>query len=37
MIEDVTVAKCVELAIKTEEMGAELYRRLAGKFAQDRG
>ncbi len=36
MVEEVTVAKCVDFAIKTEEMGAELYRRLAGKFAQDR-
>jgi len=36
MIEDVTVAKCVEFAIKTEEIGAELYQRLAAKFAEDR-
>jgi rubrerythrin len=35
MIEDVTVAKCVEFAIRTEEMGAELYQRLAGRFAPD--
>ena len=36
MLEDVTVAKCLEFAIKTEEIGAELYRRLAGKFSVDR-
>jgi rubrerythrin len=36
MIENVTVAKCLEFAIQTEEMGAELYQRLAKKFASDR-
>lgn len=36
MIENVTVAKCLEFAIKTEEIGAELYRRLAEKFSSDR-
>jgi hypothetical protein len=36
MNDDVTIARCVELAIRTEEMGAELYQRLAGKFAADR-
>jgi rubrerythrin len=35
MIGEVTVAKCVELAIQTEQMGGELYRLLAGKFAPD--
>lgn len=36
MIEKVTVAKCLEFAIKTEEIGAELYQRLAARFASDR-
>ncbi len=36
MLEDVTVAKCLEFAVETEEIGAELYRRLAGKFSSDR-
>ncbi len=36
MLEDVTVAKCLEFAVATEEIGAELYRRLAGKFSSDR-
>jgi rubrerythrin len=35
MGEVVTVARCVEFAIKTEEAGAQLYRRLAEKFASD--
>jgi rubrerythrin len=35
MIGNVTAAKCVEFAIRTEEMGAELYRLLAEKFAAD--
>jgi rubrerythrin len=36
MIENVTPAKCVEFAIKTEEIGAELYHQLAEKFPSDR-
>jgi rubrerythrin len=36
MTENVTVAKCVEFAMQTEEIGAELYRELARKFASDR-
>jgi rubrerythrin len=36
MIKDVTAAACVEFAIKTEEIGAELYQGLARKFASDR-
>ncbi len=36
MIENITAAKCLEFAIKTEEMGAELYQRLAKKFSSDR-
>ncbi|HEU4382167.1 MAG TPA: ferritin family protein [Anaeromyxobacteraceae bacterium] len=36
MIKDVTAASCVEFAIKTEELGAEIYQALARKFASDR-
>ena len=36
MIKDVTAASCVEFAIRTEEIGAELYQGLARKFASDR-
>jgi len=36
MIENVTAAKCLEFAIQTEEIGAELYQALAKKFASDR-
>ena len=36
MIEKVTAETCVEFAIKTEEIGAELYQELARKFASDR-
>jgi len=35
MIESVTPARCVEFAIRTEEIGAELYGQLARKFASD--
>jgi rubrerythrin len=35
MNETFTPAKCVEFAIRTEEIGAELYGRLARKFASD--
>lgn len=35
MIENVTAAKCLEFAMKTEEIGAELYQALARKFASD--
>jgi rubrerythrin len=36
MIEKVTPAKCIEFAVMTEEIGAELYKGLAEKFASDR-
>jgi rubrerythrin len=36
MIENVTAAKCLEFAMKTEEIGAELYQALAKKFASER-
>ncbi len=36
MIKDVNAASCVAFAIQTEEIGAELYRGLARKFASDR-
>jgi rubrerythrin len=36
VIENVTAAKCVEFAQRTEEIGAELYQALARKFASDR-
>ncbi|HEU4382128.1 MAG TPA: ferritin family protein [Anaeromyxobacteraceae bacterium] len=35
MIQNVTAETCVAFAIKTEEMGAELYQGLARKFAAD--
>ncbi|HZY02172.1 MAG TPA: ferritin family protein [Anaeromyxobacteraceae bacterium] len=35
MIQDVTAESCVAFALKTEEMGAELYQGLARKFAAD--
>jgi len=35
MMENVTAAKCVEFAMKIEEIGAELYRGLAQKFSSD--
>ncbi|HYQ80495.1 MAG TPA: ferritin family protein [Anaeromyxobacteraceae bacterium] len=35
MIKDVNAASCVAFAIQTEEIGAELYRGLARKFASD--
>jgi len=36
MTDNVTVADCVAFAMKTEEIGAELYQGLARKFAGDR-
>ncbi|HET6921614.1 MAG TPA: ferritin family protein [Anaeromyxobacteraceae bacterium] len=36
MIEKVDAATCLEFAVKTEEIGAELYQALARKFASDR-
>jgi rubrerythrin len=36
MIGKVTAAEVVEFAIRTEEIGAELYQALARKFASDR-
>ena len=35
MIKDVTAATCVEFALETEEIGAQLYHGLARKFASD--
>jgi rubrerythrin len=35
MIENVTAETCVAFAIKTEELGAELYQGLARKFEAD--
>lgn len=35
MIEQLTVSKCLEFAIKTEELGTELYERLALRFSSD--
>jgi rubrerythrin len=35
MIEDLTPARCLEFALRTEEIGAELYQALARKFAAD--
>ncbi|HET6921648.1 MAG TPA: ferritin family protein [Anaeromyxobacteraceae bacterium] len=35
MIENVTAETCLAFAIEAEEMGAELYRGLARKFAAD--
>ena len=35
MIKDVTVESCLAFAIKTEELGAQLYQGLARKFAAD--
>jgi len=36
MIEDATIAKCVDFAVRLEELGAELYQKLAVRFAPDR-
>lgn len=36
MIENVTVAKCLEFAIETERIGARLYDSLARRFSADR-
>ncbi|HEY6107028.1 MAG TPA: ferritin family protein, partial [Anaeromyxobacteraceae bacterium] len=35
MIDEVTAETCLEFAIKTEEIGAELYHGLARRFASD--
>lgn len=35
MSETLTIAKCLEFAVRTEEVGAELYQILATKFASD--
>lgn len=35
MIENLTVQRAVEFAIKTERLGAEFYRKLAAKHAAD--
>jgi rubrerythrin len=35
MAEDLTLRECVQLAVKTEEIGSRFYERLAGKFADD--
>jgi len=36
MLENVTPTRCVEFAITTEEIGAELYHQLEQRFASDR-
>ena len=35
MIEDITVKNCLEFAIKTEEIGSQLYERLAKKLSHN--
>jgi rubrerythrin len=35
MIENVTPERCVEFAIRTEEIGARMYRDLAARFSSD--
>jgi rubrerythrin len=35
VIADVTPEKCVEFAIRTEEIGAQMYRDLAARFPSD--
>jgi rubrerythrin len=36
MIADVTPRSCVEFAVRTEELGAQMYRDLAARFSSDR-
>jgi len=36
MIDQVTPERCIEFAIRTEEIGAQMYRDLAKRFASDR-
>lgn len=36
MLEDLTLKKAVEFAVKTEELGGEFYRRLAKKFSDNK-
>jgi rubrerythrin len=36
VIEDLTLRKAVQFAVKTEELGAAFYRRLATHFASDK-
>ncbi len=36
MIENVTPERCIEFAIRTEEIGAQMYKDLAARFASDR-
>jgi rubrerythrin len=35
MIEDITLKNCLEFAIKTEEIGSQLYERLAKKLSHN--
>jgi rubrerythrin len=36
MIKDLSLKSCIEFAVATEEMGAQFYSQLAGKFAGNR-
>jgi len=36
MIQEITLKKCVELAVTTEEVGAKFYEKLAKKFSDNR-
>jgi rubrerythrin len=36
MIENVTPERCIEFAIRTEEIGAQMYTDLAARFGSDR-
>jgi len=36
MIEDITLKGCLEFAVATEEFGAKIYTRLAGKFGDSK-
>jgi rubrerythrin len=36
MLEDITLAKCVEFAIATEESGEKFYQAMADKFSDNR-
>lgn len=36
MLQDITLKKCIELAVATEEVGAKFYQRMAKKFADNK-
>ena len=36
MIEDVTLKRCMEFAVATEELGAKIYTRLAANFRENK-